>query len=801
MGWSFAIARPWRATWFTLAFFATACGGPTAEREPRDESAGGETIERAPRAGLALTRPLALHGSPHGTPRPVDGGPRALLQTRATTPPSAAAAARSYERAAPATVIVRTPRALGAGAVVGRGLVLTSAHLVAGATRVDFRRRVRVEYGAIRDGVMVPDGEERDAWVLSIDRVRGLALLRVDRPAGVRPLTLAEADPVAGMMVTALGHGNAGLAWRAHRGAVASTGRLEELRETIDRLCARSTPDSVTRCSEAREILPPFAAGLTLLTSCQLAPAELGGPLVNERGELVGLNEISLRDEAGVISHVHVHVRELREFLSTTVPNEAPPILPTPWLNDAREVRALDQDADGQWDSLMASGIGRSMALLLDLDQDTPDFEASESRVRLEQESFDAELAIVSEADISYVWYDTSADGRLDTVMVVPTRDDATHSYRVDESGVPTLVPGGSDSQAISPSWIPRGGRARFERILHDHVETTGPAPSPTMAMRRSGRLLDADDDGRPDAILADRVFIQMLTLDLDGNTLGGIGPEELDSTLRNEPDLEATFGARGARLWAYYDTDDDGTFDHGLRTAPHSPIVTAIVPLSAATEPVEAENYLGTMLIRPCLAGPFRGTLERSLRDYFPAGWTSPEPEHCGLPEPYRHADATILPVRVPSGWEDAVVAYESRGRSTIALDVDQSTFRGREGRDAREAGLEATVRSGGFSADLAVVSLPGATWVYYDTDFDGEWDLCLVRVLEGDTYIRNAFRRVPVDDHHGYRVAPEQVVGPLFRPSLFAEAHPRPRQGQRIAEALTTVLAAIFDPSELER
>jgi hypothetical protein len=74
----------------------------------------------------------------------------------------------------------RTRPSLGAGSFVGKGLVLTVAHVVAGSESVE---------------VHLPDGGELDAEVVAIDRVKDLAVLRVDAdidPLPVRTMRAGE---------------------------------------------------------------------------------------------------------------------------------------------------------------------------------------------------------------------------------------------------------------------------------------------------------------------------------------------------------------------------------------------------------------------------------------------------------------------------------------------------------------------------------------------------------------------------------------------------------------------------------
>ena len=162
-----------------------------------------------------------------------------------------AASAEMIGRAHESVVQVRS-RGRGAGAGViwdAEGLVLTNHHVVAGG-----RRGSRVQ-------VVVHDGRIFDAEVVKRGRELDLALLRIEEPPGDLP-----AAPVGdsgalrvGQLVYAIGH-----PW----------GRLGAVTAGIV-----SGLDAV-RGGKARYVQSDVA----------LAPGNSGGPLLNARGEVVGIN-------------------------------------------------------------------------------------------------------------------------------------------------------------------------------------------------------------------------------------------------------------------------------------------------------------------------------------------------------------------------------------------------------------------------------------------------------------------------------------------------------------------------------
>ena len=145
----------------------------------------------------------------------------------------------------------------GSGLVVGRGLVITCAHVV--------RRRF--------PQVVLADGRRLRAQVVGYDEERDLAALALE--ADVRPtLPLGDsADVRAGDVVLAVGH-PWGVVGAATAGVVLGTG--------------------------ARWAQPPLAGREWIAADLHLRPGHSGGPLVGARGEVVGLSTLLIGPDLGV---------------------------------------------------------------------------------------------------------------------------------------------------------------------------------------------------------------------------------------------------------------------------------------------------------------------------------------------------------------------------------------------------------------------------------------------------------------------------------------------------------------------
>ena len=169
----------------------------------------------------------------------------------------AASGARMIEEAQKSVVQVRSGRR-GAGAGViwdAEGLVLTNDHVVGG-------RRAGIR-------VVLQDGRAFDAEALGRDRDLDLALLRLrDTPADLPTPRVGDSDALrVGELVYAVGH-----PWG--RPGVATAG-------VVSGLGAGRVPGG----SPARYVQSDVA----------LAPGNSGGPLLNARGEVVGINAMVSR--------------------------------------------------------------------------------------------------------------------------------------------------------------------------------------------------------------------------------------------------------------------------------------------------------------------------------------------------------------------------------------------------------------------------------------------------------------------------------------------------------------------------
>lgn len=233
----------------------------TSPLEPAD------TIRTVAEFGLSerhLLTSLALGST---DPDPLWQRVAAILETLPAAPvletSRGATEVEVYKKVVPATVLVATDRNLGSGAVIGpTGEVLTNWHVIRDARRLAVFFKPEQGADVRRDLAFA-------ATVVKADPATDLALLKLS--SFPQPLAvLALGDPSAarvGENVHAIGHPE-GEAWTY------TTGIISQIR-----------PDYRWQGEDG---LPHQAT--VIQTQTALNPGNSGGPLLNDQGELIGIN-------------------------------------------------------------------------------------------------------------------------------------------------------------------------------------------------------------------------------------------------------------------------------------------------------------------------------------------------------------------------------------------------------------------------------------------------------------------------------------------------------------------------------
>ncbi len=198
--------------------------------------------------------------------------PPAAAPPPAPPPPPIAPAvlnpAQIAAKVTPGVVTVRSPGGLGTGFVVKKeGWIATNLHVILGATALVVATPDRREYPVLE--------------VLAVDDARDLALLRIEAP-DLSQLALGDSDAVhAGDSVVAIGH-PLGLEDTVSNGLV----------------------------SAIRVIDPSITV---LQISAPIAPGSSGGPLLSDKGEVIGV--ATAYSTAGQNLNFGVPVRYLEELI------------------------------------------------------------------------------------------------------------------------------------------------------------------------------------------------------------------------------------------------------------------------------------------------------------------------------------------------------------------------------------------------------------------------------------------------------------------------------------------------------
>ncbi len=246
--------RPQRLRWLAIVALSTGASvaGCSGRVEPRPAATSKIRIVEHGKKG-----PGAAQRTPPDLARAVESvleqiGPSVVQLTADMPQKSAHEPLRSLE-GDPFVVMRAGP--LGSGVIVGHNLVLTAGHVVEHAGEL----RARLQ-----------DGRELPATVIARDGTHDLALLQVRGDLGpLRALPVGSGAPRAGEMVMAIGN-------------------LYGLGPTVTVGVVSSTPGEEKSPSE------------TLETDAAINLTNTGGPIVNLRGELVGIANAKLTEQRGM---------------------------------------------------------------------------------------------------------------------------------------------------------------------------------------------------------------------------------------------------------------------------------------------------------------------------------------------------------------------------------------------------------------------------------------------------------------------------------------------------------------------
>ncbi len=230
-----------------------------------------------------------------------------LASPAALAAQEATGGAKIYKEAVASTVWVHSTRVLGlatgSGTLIdaGRRLVLTNYHVV------EENPRVTIYFPEYRDGRPIPERTHYTdrakrlgvrGKVIALDKGADLAVIQIDAvPEGVKAIAVAARSPEPGELVHSIGNaGKSGALWGYVNGTV---------RQVYRKKWQAALSKTKTAHFEARVIE----------TDTPTNPGDSGGPLLNDKGELVGVTQGGALN-ASLVSFF-VDASEVKQLLAT----------------------------------------------------------------------------------------------------------------------------------------------------------------------------------------------------------------------------------------------------------------------------------------------------------------------------------------------------------------------------------------------------------------------------------------------------------------------------------------------------
>jgi S1-C subfamily serine protease len=654
-----------------------------------------------------------------------------------------------YRVVAPATVIVRSQRGYGTGVIYDpAGWILTNNHVIAHAQMDAFRMKVTVGLGRLnKQGVMEERGKTYEAYVHKKDPLRDIAVLKlINPPKDLVAVKISDKDPAPGQKVTSIGHAGIGLLWALKGGQIAAIGKLSthlaEL-QLYHESKSKGVGGGLTgmmkkkRLAELRKYLQKKIPALVIQSTADISQGDSGGPLVNSRAELVGLNAfVRSSFRARKESNFHIHVAEVRKFIKE-VPKKAPQLLPDPWTEGGSEARMGDADMDGTVDTLAMFQVVRygffrrkmPKTYFIDVDQDSFQGRAApEVKTVVEKKDFDAELIFLSHGNYLYTWYDTNGDRKPDVLLLADSSKTVKEGFRIGADGELKKDDGLVKGPLIRASLLPAAMHARLGevggQVFGHHLMPSSKKgerkfPNPIRSAGHTGTLKDLSRDGKPDTVAAEGLFSSGFLFDLDQDTLGSFKAGDSLHQLRQSGkkiDAEVTWVALKRGLWAFYDTDNNGSFDLLLHTHRYPMnFVNEAWTIGADGKHTPTPGFLGQYMVQPDLLKDVAhvkvlrtvaGRVLGSSKMASGAGIKAfPDPNNY-----YRWG----FKVKDAGKLKSAAVEVRMYRCQGLLIDVDRDTARKAK---KEKSSLDDMVKTKKFDAEYAQVQCGSDLWAFYDT------------------------------------------------------------------------------------
>jgi hypothetical protein len=707
--------------------------------------------------------PLGVPASPNISIRPSPSASRSRGDVRAI-----------YRSAAPATVIVRTVHGHGSGVVITKtGRVLTNHHVAVDGAREGLKVKVDVEIGTLSpDGVMVRSGKPLSAHVLKWDRKLDMAVLQIDKPpAGLRWVEVAKRPVTPGEPVTVLGHGGIGLLWAIRDCEVEGVGYLYDAlaNDVIAPLGARDAAPALQARRQRR------SPGRVIQTSCAIAPGDSGGPVVNRKGELVGLNDFLLKDESvPVASSFHVEGREIQAFLRD-VPREPPPLFPDPW--DAGEKGSLDDlDRNGSFDILRLSS-PEAKAVFFDLTggKAKPGPKPTVDQV-IDGRAFRAQLVFYQDRSGVYAWYDTRGEGAFDRLLVADDDGAVRAGFALRKGSATPLEASTLPRAVVAPELFQSPAQRTFiegvaaRALPGSWARLAGggnvTVPSAWVTDPDKVQVLDVDEDGRYETVLWNGEGATGVVVALEKQAPAGATEQEAAKAIRADANLALRLEP-GEAIWVFYPSGGGTGLPLALRSAAGARgAVTEAYVTNTDKTPARREGEAGRLVVRPGLLNLSKAGAERLAKLVAAIGMEAMTAKgEAGLGSlPSIHGAGWEGPERLDQpGLAAGIVGFSAMGAESIVVDLRNRW------KEMTDEAIEAAAAAGSLPASFAFLQGESFEWTFYDRDGDGRLDLVL---FSADPSKGRATAAYVVTGDGVLKESSELAGGPLFRASVFQDA-----------------------------
>lgn len=795
-----------------------ACGGGTPTPASPNAKLAGESLERerevaSPRSCIGKQRLLEALGA-----KDLDKeAPRAREKYRTDPLAASVSPSEAYRIAAPSTVIIRTRDGLGSGVVIdaAQGLVLTNHHVVDDFLQPDLTMNVSLEIGEVEaTGRVKRSGKTYEGTVVKADAVKDLALIRINAPPkGLVAVKLAAADPQVGENVVSIGHAGIGLLWAAKVCNVSGIGdqtRDTSVLEVGDcKIKDRSDSESESKRREEqcearkrqiREEIASSTQGLAVQTSCNITHGDSGGPLLNARGELLGLNQ-SLRFDAATVAF-HVHVAEVRAFLKD-VPAGPVQVIPDPWCEGGSEATVEDLDGDGKKETLKlvgnsighGFGFGGAEATFLDLDQD------DDPAKRTKDRPFDADVVTLKHGEDLFVFYDTDGDGRWDILMRDKEADgDVDVAWRLEGARfTEDKKLEGKEKKPIDVALVQKADhksrlgvvaqalgwqKLSSEATLAVAENVTVPDPFAGSVQNASASSMGMDKrEDKPVAVHAYGPSGDMMFIDTRSEALAALKSGDDARTLVEKrllkPDF-VTVGRPNGR-WAMYDSDGDGKLDLALFAKNPSDkdehfgrmaqFTTEAFDLKESGK--KLPQYVGRSILRPSLLQN-----EKAKKATQMMGMGGNDEGRGSFPKPIQAMVRAPWTFGELAGQPRRTLERLDKSAAVAMIDLDGDS------KDLATKSADDLIRQQQVDWEAAFYRIGKLLWAYYDTDGDGAYDVVLFTRDAAKGQIDAAFSLNKSGDKVTHL---DKEKGSVFQPDRVAKD---PKRAAALKEVFTRVV-----------